>query len=157
MQAAAEGAEIVDDGKVEFLGETFGMAEKIGIMPIIHLIVAQKKGVDSNDPAGLIALYEVLRDCIDQTRPQEERPDPRTGEMVPTDVGPSEWDRFEEHAVLTKADGEDLMAVVQKVYEVLSARPTRSPNGSSAGRRRISANSKVSSPRTVTPLPEDLT
>ena len=129
VQAEVEGVEIVGDGrKVSFMGQEFRMAEKIGLMPLLHLAVASKKGVDAGDMAGLVAMYEVLRDCIDQ----------------------SEWERFETHAVDTKADADDLQKVVGDVVEMLSARPTGSPSGSSAGRRPTSANSKGSSRPTDT-------
>jgi hypothetical protein len=108
VQAAVEGVEIVGDGrKVTFMGQEFRMAEKIGLMPLLHLAVASKKGVDASDMDGLVAMYEVLRDCIEE----------------------SEWVKFETHAVDTKADADDLQKVVADVIEVVSARPTKSPNG----------------------------
>lgn len=134
VQAAVEGVEIVGDArKVPLMGQEFRMADKIGLMPLLHLAVAGKQGIDASSDAGLVAMYEVLRDCIDE----------------------SEWARFERHAIDTKADSDDLMKVVAHVIEVLSARPTKSPSGSSAGRRQISASSKGSSQLTDTPPPTD--
>jgi hypothetical protein len=134
VQAAAEGVEIVGDGrKVSLLGAEFRMADKIGLMPLLKLAHAGKQGVDVADDAGMVAMYEVIRDCIDAT----------------------EWDRFQNHATETKAEAEDLMNVVTDVIQALSARPTGSPSSSSAGRRQISGNSKASSPRMATPPPED--
>jgi hypothetical protein len=102
------------------------MADKIGLMPLLRFAHASAKGVDSGDMQGLAAMYEVIRDCIDEP----------------------EWDRFQQHAIDTKAESEELLQVVSDVIEVLSARPTGSPSGSANGRRRTSANSKGSSPRT---------
>ena len=134
-----EGITVDDEQKVEMLGATFRIAESIGLMPLLRFAHASSKGLDSTDMEGMAALYEMIRDCIDQTRPQHKGPD---GKMV--DAGPSEWERFQTHAVDTKAEADDLLAVVQKVIEVLGARPTRPRPGSSAGQRPISGNSKGS-------------
>jgi len=130
VQAAVEGVEIVGGAqKVTFMGQEFRMSDKIGLMPLMHLAVAGKRGLEANDMDGLVALYEVIRDCIEE----------------------SEWPKFEKHAVDTKADGEDLQKVVADVIEVITARPTQSPGNSSPGRPQISANSKASSSETDTP------
>jgi hypothetical protein len=125
-QAAAEGVDLPTDGKIELLGAEFKMAEKMGLAPMILLAVASRKGVDSNDPAGLVALHDVISDCIDE----------------------SEHDRFWQHAVAVKADGDELMQAVKKAVEALAARPTRPPGDSSTGRQAIQGNSKGSSPKT---------
>lgn len=126
-QAAAERVDLVE--KVELNGRAFGLAERVGLMPMILLAVVGKRGVDANAEEGLVAIYEVLRDAID----------------------PEDFDGFLEHAITTKADGDDLMAVIRSAVETMSARPTGSPNGSSAGRRTTSQSSKESSSRTATP------
>jgi len=136
MQAAVEGVPVPPDGKVEFCGAYFRMAESIGLMPLLQFAHAAKQGLDSSDMEGMAALYAVIRDCIDQTRPQKDV----DGELV--DDGPSEWDRFQRHAIDQKAGGEELMPVVQRCIEAISARPTRPPGDSSAGRSTTSANSK---------------
>jgi hypothetical protein len=108
VQAAVEGIEKVGDGrKVTFMGQEFKMAQKIGLAPIMMLAMAGSQGVDSADEAGLVALYRVINDCIDE----------------------SEHARFWQYAVDTKADGDDFMQTVRTVIEALSARPTKSPNG----------------------------
>lgn len=124
------------DGKIEFMGGHFGLADKIGLMPLLQFANAAKRGIDSTDMDGMAALYAVIRDCFDQRRPQKEV----DGALV--DDGPSEWDRFERHAIEQKADGDDLMPVVQKCIEAISARPTRPPGDSSAGRQITSASLK---------------
>jgi hypothetical protein len=134
VQAAVEGVEIVGDArKVPFMGAEFRMADRIGLMPLMHLAVASKKGVDAADMEGLVAMYEVIRDCVDV----------------------SEWPRFERHAVDMKAEADDLMKVVQHVIEAISARPTSPPGGLSTGRRTTSANSKGSSSKTAMGEPDD--
>lgn len=139
VQSAVEGVVVSPDGKVEFMGGYFGMSQSIGLMPLLQFAHAAKQGLDSGDMEGMAALYAVIRDCIDNERPQKDV----DGELV--DDGPSEWDRFQRHAVDHKAGGEELMAVVQKCITAISARPTTPPGDSSAGRRNTSPNSKVSS------------
>ena len=129
LQAAVEGVPVAPDGKVEFMGGYFGMAQSIGLMPLLQFAHAAKQGLDSGDMEGMAALYAVIRDCIDNERPQKEV----DGELV--DDGLSEWDRFQRHTIDHKAGGEELMAVVQKCIEAISARPTRPPGDSSAGRQ----------------------
>jgi hypothetical protein len=144
VQTAVEGV-VENDGKVEFMGAYFKMADRIGLMPLLKFAHASSKGVDSTDMEGLAALYSMIRDCIDQEKPTEERPNPETGELETVPVGPSEFDRFETHATEMKAEADDLMSLVQRVIEAIAARPTRPPGDSSAGRQTTSENSKASS------------
>lgn len=150
IQAAAEGVELVDDGRrFTFMGEQFRMADRIGLMPLMKFAMAAKNGLDSDDMEGLAALYTLIRDCVDTTCPQRpvmEDGQPKVdehGQPVTEDAGPSEWDRFEAHATTMKADGDDFMKVVQDVIEALTARPTQRPAGSSAGPSATSASSKA--------------
>lgn len=144
VQAAVEGVEVVDDPrKVEFLGQYFLMAEKIGLMPLLKFAHASSRGLDSGDMEGLAAMYAMIYDCIDQTVPTERRIDPTDGVEKDMPVGSSEYQRFERHALEQKADADDLMKLVQTVIERLSARPSRPPGDSPAGRLPTSQNSKA--------------
>lgn len=131
-QAAVEGVVLPPDRKVGLLGVQFKLAEKVGVAPMILLAVAGKKGIDSADAEGVVALHDLISDCIAE----------------------DEYDRFWAHAVKAKADMDDLQQFIKDAMEALSARPTGSPSGSSAGRRPTSANSRASSPATDTP-PDD--
>lgn len=151
VQAAAEGVELVDDGRsFDFLSERFRMSEKIGLMPLMKFAMTAKQGVGSDDLEGLAAMYAMIRDCVDQTKPQkpvlDEAGQPRIGDdgqPVTEDDGPSEWDRFEAHAINSKAEAEDLFGVVSKVIEALSARKAQRPGVSSAGPPTTSGSSKA--------------
>lgn len=152
IQARAEGVDIVGDGrKVTLLGAEFRMADRIGLMPLMRFAQSAKTGMDADDMEGLAAMYTLIRDCIDTHRPQrpvlDEHGQPliRDGAPVTEDDGRSEWDRFEDHAIATKADADDLMKVVQDVIEALTARPSQRPADSSAGPQITSAPSKVTS------------
>ncbi len=131
VQAAVEGV-VLTDGKVEFMGQMFTMSDKIGLMPLMKFAHSASKGIDSTDMEGLAALYSMVKDCIDDSDPD-------------ANGNSAEWRRFERHAIEQKAEADDLMKCVQKVIEVLAARPTRQPGDSSAGRPSISQSSKVDS------------
>lgn len=121
LQAASEGVEVIGGGrKVEFLGEHYRIAEKVGLMPLMRFAMTAKAGANADDMEGLAAMYALIRDCID----------------------PSEWERFENDAIMKKAEAEELLKVVQDVIQALSARPTQRPADSSAGPQTTSANSK---------------
>lgn len=96
---------------VEFAGETFTVSDRIGLMPLMRFAKVAKSGVDSADMDGLAAMYDLLQQCF---------PD-------------QEWQRFEAAADRTHADGDELMGIVGKVFEVLSERPTSRPSDSSDG------------------------
>lgn len=96
---------------VEFAGEKFGMAEKIGAMPLMRFAKVAKAGGDSNNLDGLAAMYDLLEQVID----------------------PAEWARFQEHADKVRADGDQLMTVVGEVFAAIADRPTGRPSASSGG------------------------
>lgn len=97
--------------EVVFKGESFVIADGIALMPLMRFAKVARSGVDSNEMAGLAAMYDLLETCFPE----------------------SEWDRFTDHATKTRADGDELMAVVGQVFEVLSGRPTSRPSDSSDG------------------------
>lgn len=150
VQAAAEGAVVDDhDGKIEFLGEWFRLADGVALMPLLAFANASKSGLDSDDMEGMAALYALIRDVVDQTREQvtDER-----GQLVfeadgetPKWAGPSEWQRFEQHAIKERADGDDLMEFVGRAMSVMSARPRKRREISSDGSPRTSEKSKAGS------------
>ena len=141
VQASAAAKDIKDGvvatgDTVELLGEKFRIADRIGLMPLLKF--ASASDVDVQDPRALSAMYALLRDCIYAGTPA-------CGECETCEAGNDsacksydrgDWGRFEEHAMITKADADDLMEVVQKVLEIVSGRPTPPRSGSSAGVRR---------------------
>lgn len=152
VQAAAEGVVLDEDdpSMVEFMGKKFRLAETVGLMPLMRFANASKKGLDSDDMEGLAALYAVIRDTVDQTRPP--KMDPATGRQSIDPIsgegewaGPSQWMLFEEHAMETKAEGEDLMDFVNRAMAVIAARPRKRREISSGGSPRTSEKSKAAS------------
>lgn len=148
MQARAEGVDVQDD-RIEFKGRFFRMADEIGMMPLLAFSFSAQQGVDSDDMAGLAAMYALIRDTIDQSRPVQEGPD---GEPLlepdgsPKWAGPSEWMLFERHAMDTKASGEDLFDLVQRVMKAISSRPPKRPGDSSTTSPPSSESMKDDSP-----------
>lgn len=166
VQAAAEGVEILDDGNsLEFMGKRFGLAESIGLMPMLKFANAAKSGLTSDDMEGLSAMYLLIRSCLDRSQVQSRNPE--TGEPLfdesgaPVWAGPSQWDLFEMHAIDTNADGDDLSKVINQAVQVISARPRKRHGDSSASSSPTSGNGKAasSSPgsRPAPPGFEDLT
>lgn len=96
---------------IDFAGQSFAMADKIGLMPLMRFAKAAKDGADSDSLDGILAMYALLEQC----------------------VAPDDWDRFQDAADKARSDGEELMAVVGFVIGELSARPTSRPSDSSDG------------------------
>ncbi len=133
----------VDDphDRVKFMDREFRIADKIGAMA--YLKFASASDLDTRDPRGMAALYAMLRDCIYEGHPAcgdcefcENGNDAQC-----TEYERGDWFDFENHALVTKADGEDLFKVVTDVLEVISGRPTKQPGTSSNGRRSTQARS----------------
>lgn len=97
--------------KVTFNGAEFAVASKIGLMPLMRFAKVAKAGVDSSDEEGMVAMYDLLQQCI----------------------ADEDWGRFEAHADKTRADDQELLQVIKDVMQVLSERPTTRPSDSSAG------------------------
>jgi hypothetical protein len=161
-EIAVAGKVVQSDRTIEFMGKTFRIADRVGLMPLLKFSAFADTAV--SDPRALGALYAMLRDCIHQGNPGcgtcEVCAPERCGEcrnctMVaegeaedglpctvyrpdPTlckDFDAGDWHAFEEHAMQTKAEADDLMDVVTKVIEKIAGRPTRQPSPSSTGRR----------------------
>ena len=104
---------------LDFAGETFRLADKIGLMPLMRFAHVSRRGVDSNDMEGLAAIYDLLKQCL----------------------ADEEWARFEDHATAVRADGDDLLGVVSQAIEAIAERPTKEPSDSSDGPTRMSGSS----------------
>jgi hypothetical protein len=143
--AQADGAKVaegtvIDSGKVELLGKQFRVAEKIGLMPLLKF--ASASDMSTEDPRAMSAVYSMLKDCIYEGRPgcgECEKCAPADGsdgdEKACKSYDKGDWAAFENHAIDTKADADELLTVITQVLEIVSGRPTTPPSGSSAGRR----------------------
>jgi hypothetical protein len=140
LAAKAEGGKVAegtvtDSGKVELLGKHFRIAEKIGLMPLLKF--ASASDISTEDPRAMSAVYSMLRDCIYEGAPGCGECDKCTAddETACKSYDKGDWAAFEQHAIDTKADADELLTVITQVLEIISGRPTRQPAGSSAGRR----------------------
>lgn len=119
----------MSDRSIEFAGESFAVADKIGLMPLMRFAHLADSGVDSEDMAGLAAMYDLLEQCIAE----------------------QDWSRFQRAATKSRADGDDLMAAVQAAIAVISERPTGRPSDSSAGLTVIEPKSESEPVSSVQP------
>lgn len=138
--AKSEGAEItegavIDNGKIELLGKQFRVAEKIGLMPLLKFASASE--MSTEDPRAMSAVYAMLKDCIYEGSPGcGECEQCKAGnETACKSYDKGDWGAFEQHAIETKADADELLGTISQVLEVISGRPTAPPAGSSPGRR----------------------
>lgn len=133
----AEGKVVTSARTVEFMGERFRVAEKIGLMPLLKF--SAHADMSTNDPGALSAMYSMLKDCIDCGSPACGKCQAcKSGdESDCAAYDPGDWKRFEQHAIDTKADADELLDVITKVIELISGRPTEQPSSSSPGRRSI--------------------
>lgn len=130
---------------VEFMGKRFRIAEKIGAMPLLKF--STYADMDIQDPRALSAMYTLLRDVIYAGEPACGKCDvcAAGNERDCAEVTHGDWAAFEEHAMTTKADADELMDVVTKVMELISGRPTQPPATSSSGPPITSGRSTGSS------------
>jgi len=106
---------------VELKGKKFRIAKSVGLMPMLKF--SAYADMETQDPRALGAMYAMLRDVIDT----------------------EDWRDFEDHAVDSKADADELLDVISKAMELIAGRPTEQPAASSRGRRAISGGSTGSS------------
>jgi len=141
-----EGSVVADPAEtVEFMGKPFRIAARVGLMPLLKFSAAVD--FDISDPRALAAMYAMLRDCIYEGTPacgtcaacKEDR------ESACPSFDAGDWKAFEDHAVNSKADADELMDVITKVMEIITGRPTKPPATSSRGQRGTSGGSTGSS------------
>lgn len=144
VQAQAEQVDLT--GHVTFRGRTFRLGPCDAVAPMLDFAQAAAKGLESDDPAGLAAMKDMIEGCFilkpscgtceacNEER-YEECPDRDAGDF------PKFWRLV--RAVGSPAD--ELMEVVQAATEQALARPTPAPSGSSSPGRSRSAKSKAPS------------
>lgn len=96
---------------VEFLGREFALADRVSNLAVMRFAKVASQGVDSDDMAGLAAMYDLLEQCID----------------------PGQWHAFEAHADKERAQSDDLLELLQEVLPRIANRPTGRPSDSSDG------------------------
>jgi hypothetical protein len=102
-------------------GETFTVADEIGIVPLGMFAKAATSGLDTAEMDGLAALVDMASQCV-----------------VEEDV-----ERFLSVASKKRINAELLLKIVQAVIEAQSGRPTQRPSDSSDGSSTTGASSKA--------------
>lgn len=121
MEPAELNGKAVPGRTVTLKGRKFRIAKKVGLMPMLKF--SAYADMDTQDPRALGAMYAMLKDVIDK----------------------EEWRAFEDHAVDSKADADELLDVIGTAMQLIAGRPTEPPAPSSRGRRSISGGSTASS------------
>jgi hypothetical protein len=131
-QAITEGVP-ADFDHVEFSGETFELAAKVGYMPLLKFAHYAARGGNTAEMGAMAAMYEMLRGCFLRSAPcgtcevctgnEAFGVDPDPAECASRET--DEWRRFEQHAIDVSADDQDLFEVVQQVIVTVTSRPTQ--------------------------------
>jgi len=146
---------------VEFFGETFILAQRIGYLPMLKFAHSASSGLMTSDMSGLAAMYEMLQGSFERGEPCGECVI-CTGSLPGADADPDacvmrvgdEWPRFERHAMKVGASDEDLFELINRVLEIVTSRPTRARSDSSQRARTTSPNSKAHSSSRGRPPPD---
>jgi hypothetical protein len=96
---------------VEWKGETFRIAEEVGVMSRIWFGKLASEGADSDELDGLAAISDMLEDSL----------------------ADGEYERFRAHARKVKASTTDLLHLCRDTMEAIAERPTVRPSDSSDG------------------------
>lgn len=84
------------DDQLTYLGNSYQLADKIGVWPMMQLSRAAEQGLSSNDSKGLAALHAMFEDMIH----------------------PDDWGRFQEDMIAAKLD--DPIALLQTTQEAVT-------------------------------------
>lgn len=96
---------------VEWKGETFRIADEVGMMSRVWFAKMASDGADSDDLGAGAAMSDMLEDSL----------------------ADGEYDRFRAHARKVKASTTDLLELCSLTLEALAKRPTVRPSVSSDG------------------------
>lgn len=131
----------MDRNHILFVGRSYTVADKLGLMPLLKFAHIASKGTDGNEMDGMAAMYELLHNVI----------------------ADDQWDDFEAHATATRAGEDELLSAVTGAIQVMTARPTKRPSDLSPGPSStepsspdgsLSLVSSIPAPTYVSPLDE---
>ena len=108
---------------VDFLGEQFRVADRVGALPLMRFAKLAKTGLDTDRMEGLVAVYDLL------------------GQVIHAE----DWARFEQHADQHHAGGDELLELVAAALAAVADRPTGRLSDSSDGPRITEPSSTVAS------------
>lgn len=108
----------------DFEGESFTVAPQIGLAPLADFAHAATSGLDTSDMEGLAAIRTMLRQVVID----------------------EDSDRLWAAVTRSRAEGDDLMPIVQAVMEAQTGKDSPQPSASSVGLSITSESSRESSP-----------
>lgn len=106
-----------------FHGDTFTLRDHIGLMTLMRYAAVAKKGVKVDAVEGLVAMYELLEDCLTA----------------------DDWPRFETLCRRQSVGEDELLAVVKRCVQIVASRPTGRPSASPGGPETTSTSSRDAS------------
>jgi hypothetical protein len=117
-----------------FCGETFTVG-RIGLVPLGRFAKAAMSGLDSAEMEGLAVIIDLLAQIVID----------------------EDQDRFLDVASRNRADGDDLMPIVQALIEAQAGRPTQRPSDLSGGSLPTTESSREpsSSEASLSPIMRD--
>lgn len=103
-----------------FHGDTFTLRDRIGLMTLMRYAAVAKKGVKVDALEGLVAMYELLEDCLT----------------------PDDWTRFETLCRRESVGEDELLSVVKRCVQIVASRPTGRPSASPGGPETTTTSSR---------------
>jgi hypothetical protein len=149
---ASESSQPFGPRYLDWQGERFKLADKIGLMPVIIFGKLASQGMDTTDLGAVAVMYDLLEQCLDTAQVPI-----RDSEDSSKIVGyRTEWTRFQDHATRVRADAEDLLDFVKQALERMGkdrtgpssasssgpASPSTLPNSQDSLRRRVAEDLK---------------
>lgn len=105
---------------IQALGETFEIAEKVGLAPLMRFAKVAASGLTTNEMRSLTVMSDLLEQCF---------------------ATEAEFDRFMDLATVQRVGAEEILDVIKATIEVISARPTLRPSNYSDGPQSTSERS----------------
>lgn len=84
---------------ITFMGESYKVAAKIGVWPLMQFARAAEAGVNMTDHRGLAAFHAQMQDVIHE----------------------DDWGRFQEDMIMKKVDMEELLECARQAVEIVQA------------------------------------
>ena len=151
--------------------QTYYVADKFGLAPLMRFAHIAKQGVDSDDMEGLAAMYDLLGQCfteksycsacksidLERLTVDEPKDGQVDGRCCPDRrVVESEFDRWMDHATAVRADQDEILEVVKLATQALTARPTERSSPSRPGPSTTSTSTAAAPSRSPEQVQRDL-
>jgi hypothetical protein len=126
----------MDSRTVTWEGETFKLADKIGLMPWLVFGKLAEAGLDTSDMEALAAMNDLIEQCLDPTETKRYSDDGKFVIHVTSEVK-----RFKTYATRIRADEQQLMTFLTLAMEAMGKGRSSPASDSSAGQPATSGKS----------------